>query len=110
MLPRDGVRRKSLDTARWAIKLIERFTYRELAELGEDRQVRQIQRLVVGLRRKLEGYDVEAAHKMRAACKAIIAFGLCRARARREAATCVVRRERSPCACAESGACRDWRA
>lgn len=50
-------RRKSLDTARWAIKLVERFVYRELSEGVED--VRQIQRLVVGVKRKLDSYDVE---------------------------------------------------
>lgn len=50
-------RRKSLETARWAIRLVERFVYRELAEGVED--VRSLQRLVVGARRKLENYAVE---------------------------------------------------
>ncbi len=38
--------------------LVERFVYRELAE-GND-AARSIQRLAVGLRRKLEAHDVEA--------------------------------------------------
>jgi len=41
------------------MKLIERFVYRELAD-GDEPRARQIQRLVVGLRRKLENFDVEA--------------------------------------------------
>ena len=53
-----SARSKSLETARWAIRLIERFVYRELAE-GND-SARSIQRLVVGLRRKLDTHDVEA--------------------------------------------------
>jgi len=51
-------RRKSLETAKWAVRLIERFVYRELAE-GND-AARSIQRLAVGLRRKLDTHDVDA--------------------------------------------------
>ncbi len=40
------------------MKLVERFIYRELAD-GND-AVRSTQRLVVGLRRKLDTYDVDA--------------------------------------------------
>lgn len=50
---------RGLDTARWAIRLVERFVYRELSTAVSDdavRAARDLQRQTVGLRRMLDKY------------------------------------------------------
>lgn len=53
-------RPRRLAEARWAIRVVERFVYGELADAvtpDEVRSVRDVQRLTVGLRRKLDEYN-----------------------------------------------------
>jgi hypothetical protein len=48
-----------LEAARVAVRIVERFVLRELSEAEEDHEVRaarDLQRLTVGLRRKLDVY------------------------------------------------------
>ena len=56
---RDDLRAKAV-TARWAIRDVERFAYRivsDAEEIGELSKARNILRMAVGLRRKLDQWN-----------------------------------------------------
>lgn len=57
-------RERALESARYGMGLVMRFVYRELAAAGNDDELeaaRQVQRLAVGLKRKLDAYRCESA-------------------------------------------------